>query len=515
MPSIPKSIGPWLNPRPPWFSRVIQSLCAVALLTAISLWFLAYRAPLWLDETVSYWEINGGFGQIWSRTISGLSFPAYLYVLWVTRAILGNSEAALRLPSVIAMLAAVYVLYRIAREFFDGGTALLVCTLFCLQGDVAFAAIDARPYAFAVLATNLSIYALIRWVKEPTALHSILLGMSCAFILYFHYLYSIILMAFGLWMVWVLRGQLWSRTRQLAPAAGTFFLLIAPVLPRLRYVLERRNTYGFADRPRLVEFLWQLVPVPAGAFLGIFGAFLLLALLARQLSVPDRGMSRNLVLALLLSLVTTGTLYLASVATPMRVFVGRYLLVGVMGTVLVWGFLCSRIRPALLRALLGVSVALYVGSSTLKSPQASMHGYSWKQALEYAQFIAEPDGAPLVICSDLPQADFEPMPTERPQDSILFAPLSYYTVKVPVVPLPRALTPEAVRIGNEVLARSNQQQQRFLVLAFGPSYPTVNWFIEHSKADYDSQVLGVFSGVAVVEFQPHGAMERNSPVGSL
>ncbi|PMZ78742.1 hypothetical protein C1X95_32345, partial [Pseudomonas sp. FW306-2-11AD] len=61
-----------------------------------------------------------------------------------------------------------------------------------------------------------------------------------------------------------------------------------------------------------------------------------------------------------------------------------------------------------------------------------MHGYSWKQALEYAQFIAEPDGAPLVICSDLPQADFEPMPTERPQDSILFAPLSYYTVKVPV-----------------------------------------------------------------------------------
>src|SRR5580658_7714384 len=90
----------------------------LALLACLSVWFLAIRAPLWTDETLSYWQIAGGFKQIWSRSIQGNSFAAYAYVLWLTKVLFGSSEFVLRIPSIIAMLAAVYLFYRCARELF-------------------------------------------------------------------------------------------------------------------------------------------------------------------------------------------------------------------------------------------------------------------------------------------------------------------------------------------------------------------------------------------------------------
>ena len=62
-------------------SRLYFTAYRFAVLMSFSIWFLAIRAPLWLDETASYWSISGGFRQIWSRSIELNSFPAYYYIL--------------------------------------------------------------------------------------------------------------------------------------------------------------------------------------------------------------------------------------------------------------------------------------------------------------------------------------------------------------------------------------------------------------------------------------------------
>ena len=77
--------------------RLEALLYSVALTVSVSVWFLAFRAPLWLDETGSYWQISAGFSKIWSRQ-GGLSFPAYFYILWLSTVILGKAEMALRVP---------------------------------------------------------------------------------------------------------------------------------------------------------------------------------------------------------------------------------------------------------------------------------------------------------------------------------------------------------------------------------------------------------------------------------
>ena len=92
----------------------------LALALAISTWFLAIGAPLWLDETVSFFVIKGGFSEILSRQ-GWPGVPAYPFILWLWVKAVGTGELALRISSVIAMLGAVYLLYRSARELFDCG----------------------------------------------------------------------------------------------------------------------------------------------------------------------------------------------------------------------------------------------------------------------------------------------------------------------------------------------------------------------------------------------------------
>ena len=171
----------------------------VALVASFSIWFLAIRAPLWLDETLAYWQVSGGFGKVWSRSALMPSSIGYLYTLWVAKSILGNSEIALKIPSTLAMLGAVYFLFRAARELVDLEFAFLSCIFFSLEYNVIFAATDARPYAFALLATNLAIFAFVRWMKRRQMREAILFGAAAAGILYFHYLFGAILPAFAIY----------------------------------------------------------------------------------------------------------------------------------------------------------------------------------------------------------------------------------------------------------------------------------------------------------------------------
>src|SRR5271165_2956188 len=111
-----------------------------ALLASLSIWFLALRAPLWLDETLAYWQVSGGFWKIWSRSALMPSSIGYLYTLWFAKSILGSHEIALKIPSTLAMLGAVYFLFRSARALFDRDIAFLVCIFFALEPNVVFAA---------------------------------------------------------------------------------------------------------------------------------------------------------------------------------------------------------------------------------------------------------------------------------------------------------------------------------------------------------------------------------------
>ena len=199
--------------------RVQYTIYALALAVSISIWFIAIRAPLWLDETVSIYLIQGGFAGIMSRQVWP-DAPTYSCLLWLWTKAMGMGEIALRISSILPMLGAVYLLYRAARELFDRDVALIAAIVFCLHPIIIFASIDIRPYAFAALAINSSILALVHLRHNNSNWLAALFGLSAACIVQFQLLFAVILPALAVCFVALKIGDRKTLWRQLGGCAG-------------------------------------------------------------------------------------------------------------------------------------------------------------------------------------------------------------------------------------------------------------------------------------------------------
>ena len=483
-------------PRP--LSDRIPPVYVAGLAASIALWLLAVRTPLWLDETVSFWQIHGGFSQIGSR--QGLSFAAYSYILWFATKLFGTSEIALRIPSILAMLGALYLLYRAAWELFGREAALIAAILFSLHPIVAFAAIDARPYAFGALAINGAVFLLIRYRRDRSSVLAALFGVASSLVVYFHFLFTVLLPGLAGCFVLATGGDLRARLRQTGICLAAFAVAFLPVVPGLRYMFRTGGTHVFDEAPPIAELGQTLAPSP---FFWVFLAVAILAAAARRIDWNSPLNRWTLGLCALTGLAPILILYDVSVLTPLHVFVARYRMSGMAGTALFWALLVSRINSRQLRGIFCAGCVLAGVYHQVTTPDAGKHGYTWKYALEFVNKNTSADGAPVLICSDLPEADHMPMPTGTAvKDSTLFAPLSYYPLNGTVVPLPRALTPEAIRLGTEFLRDAARKQQRFLAMAYWPSYPTLTWLTQQASGTHEFHILAQSDRIAVAEFVP-------------
>jgi hypothetical protein len=485
--------------RPSVQDATLYAVYALALGVSISVWLLPIRAPLWLDETISLFIVKGGFSEILSRQ-GWPGVPAYPYLLCLWAKVMGTGEITLRILSFVAMLAAVYLLYRSARELFGWDVAVIAAVVFCLHPIVVAEAIDIRPYPFAMLAINASIFALVRLRQSGSSWLAALFGFLAASIVYFQFLFAVILPALALCFFIRKAGDRKAFWRQVSVALVVFAVAFLPVIPGMRYMFHSSGIHVFDTAPTLVTL---------GRVLGqkrqliILAVIALLAAATRKLDLRRPSGSWPGLLCISLALVPILILYGVSAGTSIHIFVARYRLVAVPGVALCWAFAVSRIDSRALRSLFCAALVAVSAYYYFSSPSARQHNYSWKDALEVAQKNASSDNAPVLICSDLPEADHTPMPVGAAiKDSALFAPLTYYKMSVPVVPLPRALNDEAKRAGSQFLQEAARRHQRFLALAYEASYDTLDWLQDNASETHDTHELGTFDGVEVLEFVP-------------
>jgi hypothetical protein len=487
--------------------RVQYALYALTIAASISLWFIAIRAPLWLDETISFYQIRGGFSEIMSRQ-GWPDVPVYSYILWLWTKAMGTAEVTLRIPSILAMLGAVYLLYRAARELFDRDVAIIAAVVFCLHPVVISASIDVRPYAFGALAITASIFALVHLRHNNSNWLAALFGLSAACIVYFQFLFVVILPALAICFFALKIGDRKTLWRQLGVALVAFALAFLPIIPGLQYMFHTSGIHVVEQAPSLVE-LGQTLTSKRMAF--ILAGIILVAAATRRLDLRSHLEGWPILLCGASALVPVLILYGVSVGTSVHVFVFRYRLVAIPGIALCWALVLSRIDSRALRLLFCLAVVAATAYHYFSFPSSKLHGfYTWKDALQFVEKNASADDAPVLICSDLPEADYMPMPVgSAVKDSVIFAPLTYYKLSVPVVPLPRALNGEAVRIGSQFLQDAAQRHERFLAVAFEPSYRTLEWIANNASGAYYVRELGVFDGIKVLEFEPRTQVDAS------
>jgi len=387
----------------------------VALLVSLSIWLLALRAPSWLDETLTYWQVSGGLWKIWDRSQEIPSSIGYLYVLGFAKSIFGSQEIALKILSILAMLSAAYFLFRLARELFDQEIAFLTCILFCVEPNVAFAATDALPYAFALLAINLAIFAFIRWITQHQMHQAILFGVASAGTLYLspHYLFGAILPAFAIYYLVVRRRSITADARQLAAVLTSFVLPALPLFFLAVPQYQKMDLYHTGDT-HVVQQLHPAGLVPMQTLIGfIVTAFV--AALARKGNSPGGDRSHTVLLCLLLSLVPGGSLLAIRSATPLHLAITPSdFLVTAPGIALTWGLLMGRIGSRLLRQIFCVGLVAITLFRCFSSGFARQHELTFERDVP----VKMRDGITLRadICRPLADGKFPVLLTRTPYD---------------------------------------------------------------------------------------------------
>jgi hypothetical protein len=197
----------------------------------------------------------------------------------------------------------------------------------------------------------------------------------------------------------------------------------------------------------------------------------------------------------------------------MPLFEHRFRLVAVPGIALGRAMLFSVIRQRAVRLLVCISFVAIVACLAFRSPESRQHGQTWKYALEAVAASTSTDNAPVLICSGFSSADGVITSTDKVIESDLYAPLSFYPLSVPVVPLPYSLNGEAIRVGSQFLREASQKHERFLALSGNAPYKTLDWLAQSAAESYSVHTLGVFDGVEVLEFFPRTSpsLQNSSP----
>jgi len=143
---------------------------AVPTVAAVALGLFQVGGPqLWRDELASWSAASRSVPQLWSMLHSIDAVLGFYYFglhLWM--AVFGQSAAAMRLPSVIAMAGAAAVVGLIGRRLGGGAAGLAGGLVFALVPSVSRYAQEARPYAFAMFFAALATLQFLRAMEKPS-----------------------------------------------------------------------------------------------------------------------------------------------------------------------------------------------------------------------------------------------------------------------------------------------------------------------------------------------------------
>lgn len=207
-----------------------KSLLAVLLIaTALRLFHLSHRG-LWTDEFKTLHAIRQPVGAMARECAAQSHLPTYFLILKAWVAVFGDGEFMLRLPSALAGIAAAGFVFLAALRAWGRRAALFAALLFIMNQRALWAAQEARPYAFTMLAGAGALWALFGAVDRSGARRWIGFGLWSLAGVLFHPLY--VLIAFGEAAVvafWRARSRRW-RAWQLAAAAIALAAIIAAYL---------------------------------------------------------------------------------------------------------------------------------------------------------------------------------------------------------------------------------------------------------------------------------------------
>lgn len=477
---------------------------AVLLLAAVLvLWFLPARSSFWLDETATFWAIKDGLRSTLTRPMywSGQS-PLYYLTAWLAFLVGGRNELILRIPSLAAMLAAAWFLFKLAARLFGRAAAMSTVLAFVCSEQVAFAAADARPYALGLCFLIGAALMLVRWLDSGLIRDAAGYSLFSALAIYTHYLLAPALLVLAVYAVYrVAGGQGGTKLRTLLTAWILSGVLMLPLVTQFQQFYRNRTAHSFAGTPGFGDLLIGIAPpVLAGpVVLSVVAGWFL------SHGPRSRGDSEkpNVLMAAAWALLPPLFCFLVSVFTETKLFVPRYYIAAAPGLALVAGW---AIRSATAGAARRMAAAAVFVAAVLSFGRPFHCGEDWAGAMRTVRSVASDSGMPVLVASGFVEAT-DPGTLDDPKlREVLFAPLTMYPPAGRIVRLPFRLDRLSSAYVERVLPDALENQTRVLFVGRGAGLTFEPWLQKRlAKDGFRAKSLGDFGNVGVFLFTGGGS----------
>lgn len=311
--SLPSCVMPAVDK---YFVLMVLVLC-VALAARI---YGIDAASLWADEL---WGVDACSQGSWQAMIRNLIYkdshpPGYQTMLYFWMRLFGDSDVSVRMPSVLAGVAAVAALYRLGRTFLNPMIGLLAATILAVSHMAIYYSQEARAYIFILLFAILHYHSFLQlFVRNERSWREWLaFWLVGALLAYFHYVGVVILLAEAT-VLFFLPGQGGRFTRLVKPFLPVLLLYLPWLSTLYRHLFHSDASWetpvpDMAVMLQTARFLWGPDDFRLYAGMAILAVFLGACLWHRVFRGGMTESQKILLLLLVLSLLPMAMFYLKS-----------------------------------------------------------------------------------------------------------------------------------------------------------------------------------------------------------
>lgn len=236
-------------------NRYLELLLYITILGAALRFYQLGFNSLWLDEAVTYANVNtNSIATVLTNVYNDHHAPLFFVSVWLLHFV-GSSEFWLRIPSAIAGIATIIVVYFLGKEVVNEKVGLFAALLLAVSSYHIFYSQEARMYTFTTLFVTLAYYLFFKASKSGEGRYWILMWLSCAAAFYTHFYtgFVTITLAIGYFL---LKNRKSQEPIYFYGGSALAFLLVLPILASFRNQASYLGgqTYGWGLPAIMIPF---------------------------------------------------------------------------------------------------------------------------------------------------------------------------------------------------------------------------------------------------------------------
>jgi len=484
--------------------QIVQSNLFLAALLAVCiarLWLMALPSSFWVDEMATVFVVQHGADHPSFAVAPQVPDSLYYWLPRVSSRLLGSSEIAYRLPSILAAGVALWLIALLAARLIHPQAAWFAVFACLGLHDFNEHAADARPYALGMCVGAACVWFLVRWLDSARWRDGLLFAFFGALLWRVHLIYWPFYLLLALYTaVRMARHETRVPMRHAAAVFALMAIAVLPVALRSLRLMRHAGAHVILALPSLHHFEWTLrwkLPLLAGALAWLLGRVL-------HWNRNGEKLSRSaLVLVAAWWLGQPICLFTYSYLTGNNAYVPRYFSISLPGLALAATFAvrpfagATQWRP--LAALVGVGTLALLGQWTLLWPE---HQHSdWRGAAAMANREAPSREIAVICTSPFVEGQSPHWRPDYPLPGFLYAHLSVYPIRGQILLFPFERAHDSEEYATGLLQEKLTAPRRFLIYGgAGNVRDWRNWFARRPElAGWDNRLVK-FGDVYLVEF---------------